>query len=271
MPFYLDKRESELTNLYNCISEKIKKISLLKMAGKNFQPPKEMKLISNKRAAFRAFGRGSFTVEAAMALPLFLLSILACISLMDLYRLRMETTAALQERAEKLGMYAYELGEDAAQPYVDLTETVRYRIPFLPFGLPDVEFVCRARVHAWVGRLEADPAEGSGTAPELVYVTENGSVYHTTSRCTHLSLSIRQLPALLAENARNQQGDRYRACEKCVGDGEKNSLLFVTEQGDCYHNSLECSGLKRSVRLEEASSLEGIPLCSRCAALGEAS
>ena len=271
MPFYLDLRKSKLAYLYQFISKKIKKISLLKMAGNHFRSPTEKMLTSNKRAAFRIFARGSMTVEAAAALPLFFFSILACICMMDLYSLRMRTSLELQEKAEKLGMYAHAAGEDLADPIIDLTEQAEWEAPFFPFPLPEIQITCRSRVHAWVGRLAEDEAVRNGAGPELVYVTENESVYHTTSRCSHISLNIHQLPAAQAKRARNRQGDLYRACEKCVGDGEINPLLFVTEQGDCYHNSLECSGLKRSVRLVERESLSGIPCCSRCAALqGEA-
>ena len=41
MPFYLDKRESELTNLYNCISEKIKKSLFLKWQEKISNPQRK--------------------------------------------------------------------------------------------------------------------------------------------------------------------------------------------------------------------------------------
>ena len=95
-------------------------------------------------------------------------------------------------------------------------------------------------------------------------MTEHGEVYHTTSRCSHLSLSIRRVPGNALEHLRNAQGEVYRPCEKCVGNGGISPLVLVTDQGDCYHNSLECSGLKRGVRLVEQDSLEGIPCCSRC-------
>lgn len=267
MPFYLDNCKSKRTYLYQFISKKIKKISLLKTAGQNFRPPKERKLVSNKRAAFRIFFRGSFTVEAAAALPLFLFSLLACICMMDLYSLRMARVMELQERAETLGMYAHGAGEELPVSYIDLVETVEWQPPFLPFALPEAEILCRGRVRAWTGRSGTEGEEAAEGAPVLVYVTENESVYHTTSRCTHISLSIRQISRAGAETARNQQGDRYRACEKCVGEGEKGETLFVTDQGDCYHNSLECSGLKRSVRLVEIDGVRGLPCCSRCSAL----
>lgn len=267
MPFYLDNFNSKCTILFKALFNQIKKISLLKMAGNLFHSPVESRLTSNKRAAFRIFRRGSLTVEAAAALPLFFLGVLACICMMDLYSLRIDKVTELQQRAERLGMYAHGAGEDLEVSVIDLVEYAEWQVPFLPFQLPRVRVACRGRVHAWVGRqrekAEAVPEE----APVLVYVTAHESVYHTTSRCTHLSLRIRQLPAHAVQAARNSQGSRYRACEKCVGGGAENALLYVTEQGDCYHNSLECSGLKRSIRMVELEEVRGLSCCSRCSAL----
>ena len=239
------------------------KISLLKKADWYSIPPKEVPA-SSKRAAFRIFRRASLTVEAAAVLPLFFLGILACISLMNVYALRMETTIGLQEQAEKLGMYAHAAPDLSGDGVVDLTERVRFHIPFFPAVFPDLEFDCRGRVRAWTGRQETDGAPGDGAENVMVYLTESGSVYHMTSRCSHLSLSIRQVTAAGVGILRNKDGGKYKACEKCVGRGEKNGLLYVTDQGDRYHNSLECSGLKRSVRLVSLDSLEGMACCSRC-------
>ena len=263
MPFYADSHSSGKSNQNVHIFMhfkflKIKQISLLKKDRYSLTPKTE-NTRSGKRAAFRAFRRGSLTAEAAMVLPMFFLAVLSCIFLMKVYALHMETTIRLQEQAEKLGMFAHSAEADTV---IDLRERAAFQIPFLP--LPALEFDCRGRVRPWVGR---DPEEGETAAedaPVLVYMTEHGEVYHTTSRCSHLSLSIRRVPGNALEHLRNAHGEVYRPCEKCVGNGGISPLVLVTDQGDCYHNSLECSGLKRGVRLVEQDSLEGIPCCSRC-------
>lgn len=271
MSFYADKISSEKANLSNQFfdkSKKMKQISLLNNGG--YSPtPNEANTKSGKRTAFRAFRRGSLTVEAAIILPLFFMGVLACIWMMRVYALHMEATVRLQEQAEKLGMYAHTAELPGEENIIDLTERIEFQIPFFP--LPALEFDCRGRVAVWVGRQNGENESETGKNTTLVYMAENGSVYHTTSRCSHLALNIRQIPAATVDMLRNEQGGKYRACEKCVGEGAKTPLLFVTDRGDCYHNSLECSGLKRSVRLVELESLEGVPCCSRCAEMAAGS
>lgn len=99
--------------------------------------------------------------------------------------------------------------------------------------------------------------EGSG----IVYVTEHGSVYHTSLSCSHICLRINggNVKRILKEK-------KYHACDKCIDDGEIPSVLYVTRYGDKYHSSLSCSGLKRTVRTIPKEEAEGMKICSRCAA-----
>lgn len=128
-------------------------------------------------------------------------------------------------------------------------------------GFPSFRMANRYYAHVWNGYRLPDGAEE--TREQIVYVTANASVYHLYRDCTHLWISVRAIPAEQVPEMRNQYGQRYRPCGKC-GKGVKGALLYVTDEGDCYHYDRECSGLKRTVctvKLEEAGNL---PLCSRC-------
>ncbi len=211
--------------------------------------------------------RGSLTVEAAWSVPLFFLCVTSLICMMDIYGLYVKRMVRLQEAVEKTGAAAGLVGTYQGPSVIDLCEPVSYRPEWFPVPIPGRRIAVRGRVHAWTGR---DPEENRELPSEeenrLVYVTEYGSVYHTRSECTYLELKIRKVPSALVPAMRNAGGGRYHACEKCVGKGGMHGLVYITGEGDCYHNSSRCSGLTRKVHLVPASEAEGMHICSRCAA-----
>lgn len=256
---------------------------------------------SGKRVTFCISGKGSLTVEAALVLPIFFFAVLTLLNLMEVCRLQGLLTVSLQNSAETLGTYGYLLPgeEEDAELLLGTGACILYARSQLPeetekhgtvsllrsryedhtvqlqadckrkagflFFLPEVKVTCRARVRAWEGDTEQE--RKSGTYEEMVFVTEHGEVYHTSSSCRHLSVTISAGSRGRISSMRNADGERYHACEKCVGAGAVNELLYVTSSGNRYHNSLECSGLKRSVRLVKKSEASGYPVCSTCQAM----
>ncbi|MBQ9155547.1 MAG: hypothetical protein IJ137_02060 [Eubacterium sp.] len=97
---------------------------------------------------------------------------------------------------------------------------------------------------------------------KVVYLAENGSVYHTSLSCTHISLRISG--SALTRALLEARG--LSACEKCMRSGSIPEAFYVTAEGDCYHSSISCSGLKRTVRSVRLSQVRGMRICSRCAA-----
>lgn len=129
-------------------------------------------------------------------------------------------------------------------------------------GIPSFRMANRYYAHIWNGYELPDEAEGK-THERLVYVTENASVYHLNRDCTHLRLSVQEIPAQYLEWIKNLNGRGYRACEKCV-KSKTEGIVYVAVTGDCYHHSASCSGLKRtvySIKLHDAGSLRP---CGRC-------
>lgn len=55
--------------------------------------------------------------------------------------------------------------------------------------------------------------------------------------------------------------DVYREIKK----GKNPSALFVTAYGDCYHSTLGCSGLKRTIKAVKLKDVGNLRPCSRCA------
>lgn len=148
---------------------------------------------------------------------------------------------------------------------INLVLTYQIRTPIGTVGLPWNFFIQCACVRAWVGRTlpssDSDSSDASD-ASEYVYVTITGSVYHEDPECTHLKLSVQEISASDLGTRRNNSGEIYHICEKCGNFG--SSTVYITNEGNRYHSSLSCSGLKRTVRRMTKEQASHLRSCSKC-------
>lgn len=258
---------------------------------------------SGKRITFCTPVKASLTVEAALVLPVFLFAVLTVLQLLEMCLIQGMLQMSLQDTARTAGIYGYVLnneeeekegltGEEvletaaciaAAQanlpdsikergnisllksrydaPWLKLQAEYRGKVGFL-FFQREIKIACRACVRVWKGESEeewqTDPEE------EMVFITENGSVYHTDISCRHLRITLRAVKKEKVAAQRNQNGEKYSACEKCVGEGDVLGTLYLTSSGNRYHNTLECSALVRKIRMVRKREVKGYPLCSDC-------
>jgi hypothetical protein len=147
---------------------------------------------------------------------------------------------------------------------IDLRASYTLQPTFNFFNLPGVKFASRARTKAWTGWDDGCGKREDKEDERMVYVAENGEVYHLSKSCTHLDLTIYPVEGTRLESERNASGAKYKPCEKCGADLNMR-LVYITREGDRYHSSLSCSGLKRTVYEVPLSSVKGKRLCSRCA------
>lgn len=207
----------------------------------------------------------SLTVEAAVILPLFLIGMLTMVSVIDVCQIQVIQQTELAEKAKKLSMYAYLSGGNLSSDYIDLSEVEICELPVTLIPGYKIKLALRGRVHAWTGRSETEcAADVEYVSEEMVYVTENLSVYHTDSNCTHLELSIYGVAKGELSSKRNEDGRKYHACEKCCDSVDSVNVYYISESGECYHTSQACSGLIRKVRLIRKSEVAGLYCCSRC-------
>ena len=171
------------------------------------------------------------------------------------------------------GIYGIFVSMEEENPDSEIKITARYQIGFpIPFfGEKKSLVIQKVKTRAFVGlpikktlgRVDRDEHE-SDELQEQVYVTENGTVYHLSESCTHLKLSISAITSGQIKYARNENGGRYKACEKCVGNRQAEGTVYIAREGDRYHNSLGCSGLKRMVYTVLYTEVLGKRRCSRC-------
>lgn len=152
--------------------------------------------------------------------------------------------------------------ESTVQEMEDCIEIVAtYEVsPFVEMvGFHSFRMANKYYAHIWNGYR----IPGTEGREAVVYITENGTVYHTDRGCTHLTLSIDYVSWQEACESRNGQGQRYDACEKCCEE-EREQNVYITAEGECYHYRRDCSGLKRTVIAIPVSEINGLPICSRC-------
>lgn len=144
---------------------------------------------------------------------------------------------------------------------MDLIVNYEIEFPFPFFKIPTLSIIQRGRTKGWTGYQVTG---GKLSNEEMVYITTTGTVYHKSINCTHLNLSIRSVNISEIEILRNEQMGKYHICEACGKMENASGIVYVTDYGNRYHNTLSCSGLKRGIREIPISEVLGRNPCSRC-------
>ena len=109
----------------------------------------------------------------------------------------------------------------------------------------------RQKQKAYIGYRKSEAID------TYVYVTDYQSVYHSSRSCSHLSLHISEVSKQVALH----KGSGLAPCSFCKNVGDR---YYITKQGDCYHTSLACPGLTRTIYRVKKQSVKGLMPCSRC-------
>ena len=158
--------------------------------------------------------------------------------------------------------------------FIRLVLSYQPKPKFSLIQLPFTFFVQKAVVRGWVGK---DGNSGRGAKEEKeedpshrkVYVTEHGSVYHTNPGCSHLKVTIIPVTKDQLRSARNTSGSKYHRCPYC--SGHSTGKFYVDPYGTCYHSSVDCPSLKRTVHELELDECGHMHECKDCRkARGEA-
>ncbi len=116
--------------------------------------------------------------------------------------------------------------------------------------------------HLWNG-YEIPGTEDTAEPVEMVFVTENGVVYHKDRNCSHLLLSVREVSLQEAYESRNTNGSKYTPCLRCDNDISKDRV-YITTDGENIHYRRDCPGLHRTVYALSVNCAQKYKICSRC-------
>lgn len=237
------------------------------------------------------------SIEASVVLPTFLIAITLLLLLSSVFYINEKISNAVNEEAKECALNSFngdtfgvgaiqaEITERLGEGFLssgiikngkyglDFSDTdisnreiieiaVNYTIvfPFDIFGFFELDFDQRVILHSWIGYIQG---LSSPEDYEYVYMTNTGSVYHRNKNCSHIKLQIENVIGSEIRNLRNSSGAKYKPCVFCH-PSTSDLKLYVTSDGDRYHNTLSCSGLRRTIRRVKLLDIRGVPPCSRC-------
>ena len=243
--------------------------------------------------------KGSITLEAAMTVPIFFFAMLCLVYLLEMMSIQTTVRNAIYSVGKEIAQQAYNSpvistygieqhviknigvekldksiisggskGIDCKKSVsnwntavIDLSVKYQLDIPILMFRIPAISREETLRVKGWTGYAKG--AEGAETQG-VVYVTDYGLVYHKSKNCTYLELSVRAVSASDIEKLRNESGSKYYPCESCGGGVVTGGRVFITDYGNRYHTSLDCSKVKRNIYAVPLDEVYGLGGCSKC-------
>jgi hypothetical protein len=173
--------------------------------------------------------------------------------------------SCIREGFDGISFYSSEILQEEGMIDIVVRYHVALPIKFITFG--DMRMIQRVRLRAWTGYEVAatytleEEVEEKG---EIVYITATGRVYHKSSSCSHINLSVVAIQGL-PTTQRNDSGGKYYPCEKCC-KGQQNSFatFYITKDGTRYHSSRICSKITRTVKEVPISQVGNRPACKRC-------
>lgn len=240
--------------------------------------------------------KGSYTLEAAVVLPLLVGACTVCLFFFRVLQVQTKVQEALTYASRKTACEAsltsntavllataeaylqkeladsdvvknYVTGgrpgvviirSDISETHINLCADYYIKLPINFFGSRGWLTTQHSKSKKWIGD-QANQAEET-----YVYVTKTGSVYHTSRKCHYLDLSIEKVSSAKVGGLRNEDGHIYYPCDDCVANNSKQKEVYITDYGTCYHHSLACSGLKRTIYMVRISEVHGKGKCAKC-------
>lgn len=135
------------------------------------------------------------------------------------------------------------------------------------FGVFDIGMVrwsLQLHSRAFIGGKMLDGGSSEEkTEKTVVYVAQNGVVYHRSRECAYIDLSLHGIDRSAIGDCRNSQGGKYYPCELCGAAGDF-AVVYLTDTGNRYHCSSQCPGISRTVYEMILTPDCVLPPCSRC-------
>ncbi len=259
------------------------------------------KVFCKKRAFCFASFPGIMTVEAAVVVPVFLIAAFTLLDLVHMLGVHQEMLAAMAGSAHVSSVRGYDedfgtdqvlaqlviqlgrssvdfdriqggmagidywgTGFDEESGEIDINAACQVSSSFSLVNAGGVRLSLGLRTRAFVGeKLLTGQTSKADRDEKIVYVAENGIVYHNSRSCAYIDLSLHGVTLHQVSSERNSQGGRYYPCERCI-DAQEPAVVYITDTGTRYHGTSQCPGLSRTVYEMALTEDCVLPACSRC-------
>lgn len=193
--------------------------------------------------------RASMTVEACFVLPFFMFAFLNIISIIEIYRLQGNMSAAMHKTAKQMAVYGYEYREIRGEA-AGAAESL---------GLTYLYAASKVRAELGDGYLANSPIAGG--ASSILWLK---SSVMKADDCIDLVAEYRITPPVAVVGWRDRfmyNRMRTRAWTgydnaHAGGGGNEEETVYITPDGTVYHRSRGCTYLKLSISAVDKSLLE---------------
>lgn len=270
---------------------------LAQSENKERSPHRRTKKINTiQRASFCTCIRGSYTLEAAVVIPLaaaYVVTILFFFTILEiqckvdealLYAGRktavesctIDSEEALFVSAEAYLLYALQedkiietyvkhgsLGiqlwkSDFQGETIALYAEYIVKLPISFLGVGELRLSSQNKFRKWTGdRVLED-------AGNYVYVALSGEVYHKSLSCRSINLSVQSTSIEKISSLRGKNGQKYKECTRCTWKDERKERVYYTDYGEWYHKYIGCSSIKRTVEKIRMEDIGERRPCSFC-------
>lgn len=252
--------------------------------------------IKNQRASFCTCRKASYTLEAAVVIPLvagYLVTLLFFFSILEIQcevdeallyagrKTAVESSMVDSEEALLLSAEAYMLyalqENSLIEKYIKhgvwgislwksefegeeivLRADYVVKLPISFGGIGQVELSSQNCFRKWTG--DRVP-ETEGT---FVYVTASGEAYHANLSCRSVNLSVKSTTIDAISFLRGKDGQKYYECSWCEWESSSRERVYYTDYGTLYHKDIGCSAIKRTVEKIELEDVGDKRPCSFC-------
>lgn len=249
-----------------------------------------------QRASFCICRKGSYTLEAAVVIPLlaaYLVTMLSFFTILDVqcevdeallyagrktavessivdseealflsaeaYMLYALRDSSLIEKNIKHGVWGITLWKSEFwDEEIILRAEYKVKLPISCFGIGEIKLSSQNFFRKWVGDR---PMEEEG---DFVYVTAHGTVYHVNLSCRSINLSVQDTTVGMIPYLRGKNGQKYYECNRCEWKDSNKERVYYTDYGTLYHKDIACSAIKRTVEKIKLEDVGERRPCSFC-------